>query len=349
MRGVKLLGAVLLPAFIIAAAAGATGPDHHRSSLSGLDGGRRIVTGQQIYSYARMESDLLELSLRYEGLIGVEVIGSSVEGRSIYAARLGRGEREIMINGSHHAYEHMTTNLNMKMLEEYALAAVEGRVIAGECVAGLLEIVSIVFVPMVNPDGVELVQGGGICELRIVELEGMNAAGRCFRGWKANIRGVDLNRQYPALWDTVRDDPGYPAPANFRGESPLSEPESRALYELARESDFLTAVSYHSSGNVIFARLGQEPYNETVAGLASAATGYRVIDLQHDPSGGGFSDWFVTVLGRPAITPEIAPFVGPRPVPLSHWPDIWRRNREVGIILAAEAARRPVLMHTEGR
>ena len=50
MRGVKLLGAVLLPAVIIAAAAGATGPDHHRSSLSGLDSGRRIVTGQQIYS-----------------------------------------------------------------------------------------------------------------------------------------------------------------------------------------------------------------------------------------------------------------------------------------------------------
>ena len=58
-----------------------------------------------------------------------------------------------------------------------------------------------------NPDGVDLVNGA-LPPARAEEAADIARLRPDIpfpAGWKANIRGVDLNLQYPALWETARE------------------------------------------------------------------------------------------------------------------------------------------------
>lgn len=107
-----------------------------------------------------MVRDISELEKAYPNLISKRIIGQSVDGRNIYAVKLGKGKTEIMINGSHHAREYITTNLLMEMIDVYAYAYSKNLRVNGYPVRSILNNASIWFVPMVNPDGVTLVQKG---------------------------------------------------------------------------------------------------------------------------------------------------------------------------------------------
>ncbi len=298
---------------------------------------RKIVNGRQNYSYNQMVSDIRELEERYPNIVETTVIGQSLDGRDIYAVKLGRGSTEVFFNASSHAREHMTTNVLMKMMDEYAYAYANGNSIDGYNVQRTLNRTSIWFVPMWNPDGVTLVQDGpgGINSSSLAnEAVRINNGSTNFTSWKANVRGVDINRQFPALWDTISGDPGRPSESHYKGPNPLSEPEARAVYDFVLTRDFKTALSYHSSGEVIYTR-----HPGHVANIVSNKTGYNIVDLTWSNSGGGFSDWFVLEQGKPGLTPEISPYVGDRPVPLSNWNRVWNQNDSVGLIVADEAYR----------
>ncbi|MED1602990.1 M14 family metallocarboxypeptidase [Alkalihalophilus marmarensis] len=298
---------------------------------------REVVNPRQNYTYEQMQQDIQALALMYPDLIETRSIGKSVDGRELYAVKLGKGQTEVFFNASNHAREHMTTNVLMKMIDDYARAYVLGNQFDGYNVRTILDQTSIWFVPMVNPDGVTLVQKGHTSAKNPQEVLRLNNNSTDFRAWKANIRGVDLNRQFPANWNTITNNPGRPGPQNYKGPTPLSEPEARALYDFALSRDFKTAISYHSSGEVIYARFDQEPFTRSIAAMVSRKTGYSPIDLQNSSSGGGFTDWFILNQRKPGLTPEISPYVGPRPVPLSNWDRIWSQNNSVGLMIAQEA------------
>src|SRR5699024_9203394 len=128
----------------------------------------------------------------------------SVDGRNIYAIKLGKGKTEIFMNGSHHAREWLTTNLLMEMIDVYSQAYANNSKVAGYNARQILNNASIWFVPMVNPDGVTLVQKGALSAKRPAEVIRINDGSTNFNRWKANIRGVDLNRQYPADWAHIQ-------------------------------------------------------------------------------------------------------------------------------------------------
>jgi subtilisin family serine protease/murein tripeptide amidase MpaA len=299
---------------------------------------KKVVNGKvQNYTYVQMQKDISDLEKMYPDLIQKSVIGKSLDGRDIYAIKLGNGKNEVFVNASSHAREHMTTNVVMKMIDEYAYAYAKGNRFGGFNVREVLDQTSIWFVPMWNPDGVTLVQLGPSAiknnSLRQTAIN-INRGSHNFASWKSNVRGVDINRQFPVLWDTIANNPGKPAESHYKGPKPLSEPEALAVYDFVLSRNFKTVVAYHSSGEVIYTR---NPGH--VAQIVSNKTGYPIIDLSRSTSGGGFSDWFVLTQKKPGITPEISPYVGPRPVPVANWDNIWRQNNSVGLIVAEEVYR----------
>ncbi|REJ26515.1 MAG: hypothetical protein C6W54_01315 [Bacillaceae bacterium] len=300
-----------------------------------------LVNPNQVYTYEEMVHDISELEKAYPNLISKRIIGQSVDGRNIYAVKLGKGKTEIMINGSHHAREYITTNLLMEMIDVYAYAYSKNLRVDGYPVRSILNNASIWFVPMVNPDGVTLVQKGHRSAKNPAYVLKLNGGSTNFAAWKANIRGVDLNRQYPADWYRIAGNTGRPSPQNYKGPRPLNEPEAKAMVNFTLSRNFKTAVSYHSSGEIIYWHFNTPKQHEVrdrkIASMIASKTGYRLVPPSNNPSGGGFTDWFISTQKKPAFTPEVAPYVGNRPVPISYFPSIWKKNQSIGIMLADEA------------
>ena len=178
------------------------------------------------------------LSARYPFIASGE-IGKSVMSRPLWCMTLGRGENRVLYSAAHHANEWITVPLLLKFTEQLARAYSEGGFIYSQSAAELLDYATLFIVPAVDPDGMDLVTGeltAGEHYDAAVSIASAYPQYPFPAGWKANIRGVDLNLQYPAGWEQAKANKAAlgvtsPAPADFVGASPLSAPESRALYD----------------------------------------------------------------------------------------------------------------------
>ncbi len=302
----------------------------------------QVVDPYRTYSYNDMENDLQKLSNIYGDLLEIKTIGESVMGKNIYAVRLGNGQEDsnIMIEASHHAREWIASNLTMKKLDRYAQAYVRDEKIGEYRVRDVLAEVGIWFIPMVNPDGVMLHQEGldGIPEKYHDEFIDYNIdwAGTDFYLWKANINGVDLNRQYPADW-AESDCTGARFAMNFKGEDPLSEPEAKAVYEFTNQIDPLITLSYHSRGQVIFWFYHNEylERDQKIGNNLSELTGYDLYPPRPDYKGANFNDWFIQEYDRPGYIIELVPFTGEEQIEeLDYLEEEWKNNKQVGVFLS---------------
>jgi g-D-glutamyl-meso-diaminopimelate peptidase len=185
---------------------------------------------------------------------------------------------------------------------------------------------------MVNPDGVDLVLNGPPPELR-EEVIAINRGSTDFTGWKANIRGVDLNNQYPAKWDfeKERSEQNAPAPRDYLGEAPLTEPEAIAMAELAKDNQFDRMLAFHTQGAEFYWGFeGLEPPESQVLALEfERVSGYKAV--QYIDSFAGYKDWFIQEFRRPGFTIELGR--GINPLPLSQFDDIY--EEVLGIFLAS--------------
>ncbi|RFU61145.1 M14 family zinc carboxypeptidase [Peribacillus glennii] len=300
-----------------------------------------IVNPNKTYTYSNMVSDITKLKKAYPDLITVKTIGKSEYGRNLYAVSLGKGSSKVFINGSHHAREWMTTNVNMNMIDKYAYAYKKNQKIKGYDVRKILTNTTIWFVPMVNPDGVTLQQSGlkAFPKSTHAGLKRMNSGSTNFKRWKANAKGVDLNRQYNANWYRLggASSPSY---MNYNGKAPHSAAETKAIVSFVSSFSPEIAVSYHSSGQIMYWDYGQTGSRRTkdlaIARKLNGMTGYA---LQGRSYGGGFSDWYSMIKKKSAFTLEIAPFAGQTHVPLYRFPTVWNQNMGVGLYVAQEGGK----------
>ncbi|MBO8163344.1 MAG: LysM peptidoglycan-binding domain-containing protein [Brevibacillus sp.] len=292
---------------------------------------REIVIPREDYGYDEMMADLEALVQQYP-FLAMTTIGQSVLGRSIPAVRLGVGPKEVHYNASFHANEYITTSVLMKFIEEYAQALAENRSIGRFHIPTLYNQTSLWIVPMVNPDGVELVlEGITPANPYFEEVLAINGGSRSFSGWKANIRGVDLNDQFPANWEeeAARRAPDGPAPRDYPGPAPLSEPESQAMAQFTRDHDFRLIIAFHTQGEVIYwgYRGLEPPEAEQIVRRFAEVSGYLPIrDVESDA---GYRDWFIQEYRRPGFTVELGK--GVNPLPFEQFWNIW--GKTIGILL----------------
>ncbi|CAM4452874.1 M14 family metallopeptidase [Paenibacillus tarimensis] len=310
--------------------------------FSGSAAAAYIVNPKQTYTYKIMVRDLKKLEQAYPELIKTHSLGKSEYGRDIWAVDLGRGPAVMMLNGSHHAREWITTILLMTMVDRYAQAYVRDTTWNGYSVRELLDHVTFRIIPMVNPDGVTLQQQGlsAFPAADHAALLKMNGGSRNFKRWKANAKGIDLNRQYPAGWTSIRNPAPRPYYMNYKGVKPLQAKEAQVMAEATLAASPELALAYHSSGEIVYWHFHTKPASvardKALVRRYSTMTGYRIVAPSANPSGGGYTDWFISTFDRPGMTPELARPAGEVHVPLTEWDRIWRQHQNTGWMLAAE-------------
>ncbi|WP_284240078.1 M14 family metallopeptidase [Paenibacillus glycanilyticus] len=282
-----------------------------------------FVNGQ--YGYCEMVADCDKLIRTYPFIRGY-VIGHSVLGKPILAIKCGEGARRIHMNGSFHANEWITTPLLMRFAEEWAGACVGDGNLFGEQACQLYRETEVWFVPMVNPDGVQLsLEGIEPGNPYREQLLAMNRGSEQFDQWKANIRGVDLNDQFPAHWEEERLRRGMegPGPRDFPGPFPLSEPEAQALARLTLSLQFDSVLALHTQGEEIYWNYREyEPeHAESQADRLGGVSGYKPVKLTG--SDAGYKDWFIQRFRKPGFTVEAG--LGVNPLPPGEFNDIYAR------------------------
>ena len=273
------------------------------------------------------------LGMRYP-FIGTGDIGRSVMGKPIWYIKLGSGENQVLYNAAHHANEWITTPLLLKFAEDLAEASAKGENIFDCSAAKLLDYACITLIPAVNPDGIDLVTG------ELQQGEFYHGAVQIAddwpdlpfpAGWKANIRGTDLNLQYPAGWEEAKKTKYAkgvrgPAPLDYVGPAPLSAPESRAMYDYTLALSPRLTLSYHTQGEEIYWRYGAcEPEDAKKIGeLFAQLSGYKLTDPAQESSNAGYKDWFIEALDRPGFTIEAGR--GTNPLPITDFEKLYREN-----------------------
>jgi g-D-glutamyl-meso-diaminopimelate peptidase len=292
------------------------------------------------YTYQIMERQIIGLKARYP-FLEVGTIGKSILGKNLYYIRLGKGPHEVSYNASHHANESITTPLLMMFIERYAKAYSVSGAIRGYNISSIFNNSSIFVIPMVNPDGVDLVNYWPNYPSQVYyQAAQINFTGQPLpRVWKANIRGTDLNLNYPAEWDKEKQlellqGITGPAPRDYGGPSVLSEPETCSMYNFTRQRNFAVTIAYHTQGQVIYYQFENlaPPSSFRIATLFAQVSGYAIDKNPVGAPYAGYKDWFIQDFTKPGFTIEVG--LGSNPLPSTQLPNIYRRNEEILLLSA---------------
>ena len=290
---------------------------------------------------SQRNTQLIQALAKQYPILSVRRFGTTAFGRPLWAMTLGSGERKVLYTAAHHANEWLTAYVLLRFAEELAFAITTGGTLYGIPAATLAK-TEITLVPLVDPDGVDLVTGAiapGSVEYELARILGDNYPEIPFpNGWKANLMGVDLNLQYPVGWLRAREikfAQGFtrPGPRDYVGRAPLNQLESRALAELTEEIDPALVLAYHSQGRVIYWQFDdiEVPGAETLALDFARTSGYGLEQVPEMSAYAGYKDWFIRYFRRPGFTIEVGE--GENPLPLDQFEQIYREN--LGILTAA--------------
>ena len=271
-----------------------------------------------------------------------EVITDTVYGRPVRTLVIGNGPRKVVYSAAHHANEWITSLILLKFVEEFAEAIRQEGCVFGVPAKQIAEVATIYTVPMVNPDGVDLVVGEipeGTLPYEMARAMADFYPGIPFpEGWKANLAGVDLNLQYPAGWLQAREikfSQGYiqPGPRDYVGRAPLTQPEAKALAGYTEYIDPELVLAYHAQGEVIYWQFRDYfvPGAKELGQRFAQVSGYALEDTPYESAFAGYKDWFIQNFRKPGYTIEVGS--GVSPLPLSQFDEIYRAN--LGILVTA--------------
>ena len=312
------------------------------ATLSIIQTGDYLCFQSSLYTYGEFQRDMALLQKNAGTELRVDEIGQTVDGNKLYDFRVGNpaAERHLLVFGGIHAREYITAQLVMRQLVQLLSDQSTNGSYENIAVRELLSNTEIHFIPMANPDGISISQLGleglhmeAVRETvrQIAAKDGKALTESYLRQWKSNANGVDLNRNFDALWESYNDHLGHASADHYKGTAPECELESKALADLTRQFQFDATLSYHTQGEVIYWNFGQEGELKNMslllANRVSELTGYRLDGNFQVLDTAGYKDWAISKLGIPSLTIEAGH--GGNPVDPAQMDAIWRENRDV--------------------
>jgi len=219
-------------------------------------------------------------------------------------------EPAVLLTSVHHAREWITVEVTMHFLhylvDNYGI---------DPYVTYLIDNRDIWIIPIVNPDG-------------YLKSWEQNDRDKNWTGWRKNCRdnnedgvldnndGVDLNRNYGYNWGyDEQGSSGSQSSTTYRGPSPFSEPETKAIETICNIIDFSIVIHYHSHGNLVLYpwAYGKEdtPDHAIFVMLGKEMAGYNGYTHGNTKDGiiykcnGEANDWHYGVRGSYAFTIEL--------------------------------------------
>lgn len=240
--------------------------------------------------------------------------------------------------GTHHAREYISTTYLMYAIDRFAYMYKTGMNETEYDIRTILDNVTFCIVPMVNPDGVNLVQNGinavqnpeKVAAMKITEGKENG-----YRAWKANINGVDPNWNYDKDWYKSREKASSPASTGYNGTEPATEPETRAVSAYVDSQPFEAYLSMHTQGKLLY--WAEDVTNPTNLGaIIQKDTGFSLIreDTPKKLSGvgGSFFDYVFRKYGKATMTVELCNYIGPKPYPDANFDKVWAPAKNVLLI-----------------
>lgn len=253
------------------------------------------------HSDEEMGALLRGLEAAHPDLMRVETFGASWQTlageaqRPLLAVKIARNVNrpedtrpEVLYFAGVHAREIATTEVLLQFIQHLL-----DKRLSDPTVAYILGNRQLWIIPNLNPDGREYVFQRDIW-------------------WRKNRRrigaagptGVDLNRNFAYQWGDLEEVNGSssdPRSGTYRGETPFSEPETRALRDFVLGHEFISSLSFHSYGEYVIMPFGftsdavphQRAYHE-LAGEVARALRYpfgNVASMVGYYSNGRHDDW----------------------------------------------------------
>jgi carboxypeptidase T len=256
----------------------------------------------EYHDYSEISARLRELAAVAPDRATVQAIGGSIEGRPLWALRIGgddRGKTRMLVDSTQHAREWLaamaTTCVADRLVRQYG---------EDPAVRDFVDRTELWVVPVVNPDGYQYSW----------------SADRYWRKNRHGRYGVDLNRNFSVAWGghgSSRDERAE----TYRGEYAFSEPETRALRDLVKREGVALHIDFHT-----YSQLVLFPWNYTSTPADDrdrlAAIGDRIVSSMfatHEqryklmqgvelyPSAGTMSDWMYGDAKAQSFTIELRP------------------------------------------
>lgn len=196
-----------------------------------------------------IRKEVEKLAADHPDIAKLVTIGKSVNGQPIVGVKITKKARKtkdgarpaVLYIGTLHAREWISPEVTRRLMH----LVVDGYT-TDPAIKELVDTRELWFVPVANPDGYDWTFEEGQ------------------RLWRKNLRdndgdgvitpndGVDLNRNFSTKWG-YDDEGSSPDTGNatYRGPSPLSEPEDKALDALFKRVGFEFTISYHSAAELL--------------------------------------------------------------------------------------------------
>lgn len=215
------------------------------------------------HGYGEMRREIKAIAAAHPNIVRVFSIGRSYQGRRLWAAKVsdhvGRDEDEpeLLFDGGHHAREHLSVEMTLRLLRWLA-----GNYGSDPGITRRVNRTETWIVFNLNPDGSQYDHRSG-----------------AYRNWRKNRQptagsstiGIDLNRNYGWAWGCCGGSSGDPRSDTYRGPSAWSAPETRAMRRFVNSrvidgrQQIVAHLTFHTAGRLVL-----WPWAHTGAGVPSA-------------------------------------------------------------------------------